>query len=49
MTCCDILLRQELAITNTHEKDLKFAIEDLKRENLEIGITNLKMKREEAT
>jgi len=32
---------------NTGEKDLKFAIEDLKRENLEIGITNLKMKREE--
>jgi hypothetical protein len=35
---------------NTGEKDLKFAIEDLKRENLEIEITNLnlKMKREEA-
>jgi len=32
---------------NTGEKDLKFEIEDLKRENLEIEITNFKMKREE--
>jgi hypothetical protein len=36
-------------IGNSGEKDLKFDIEDLKRENLEIEITNLKMKRKEAT